>query len=870
MRPQQRRTWLALILTLAFGCGSGKAPVASGPAGAGPAPASAPLNLAELQSRPRGELAGLAEEWTERARLQEKAHREGKLPFRFLKQLRFPLDPPVFREAKFSAAVGFSLPPYHAGGDADPDLALHLARHGDVEAAVKLAGGDEARLRAFRGARNYPVEWTRLAGLLLHSAEFRLATGESEAAAELAALHGQVRRALDDKAARGALGAALLPRGRGALVEAEALWRKDGRKDLADAAAAALASWGEVPAVQAAVPGGAAKAEVERLLAGKAQGCLVAAGNVARAFDLLALPFPADGAEAVLAFFDGAGSLRDVLVTYRARTGETFPEPGQLALRLEEVVGAGKDTSREFGLRSRAYEGNGFVCEVTVVPRGDAAGALARWTAGASKPFAAALARDFGAVNLDRSFEQNRQRVAPQQSGDALQADRASVLAQVKNRLAPLELGKVFVHREPGQDVVSRLVLRGRDDPNQPPLFRVAAPLWAAQGPGRFDWGEDDRGAFLAVVWEDARTRHTLRLPVISGTAAEFEARDLAGAADTARRAATAAAADRAERKARLASGKPLTRLPRFVEVNWPVVTAPVRLGMTRADAISSLPAGQGFLRQDIPDGVSVVFQGAAPPGAAFVARQVLVRFDAAGRVAEVRANYGEGPAGEKKDWTKLLLDGLKKRGGAANESPSPWAALWPELPPRKPAPVLSTWSDDLTRMTYQRDVSGAEVALRDCPTDHPDGAPLPPLEFCPRGPQDCPLGIPREELLRRWKVARPVTTEEGALVLTPERGPYNALLVWFKGPDAVRVLARHSLPSNPSKPVSRTQAVTEAWGRDLRSLGWPRRQDLAPDRTVQSMGWNDERTRVRIFWSESDKGPQLFTEWREIADVKP
>ena len=142
-----------------------------------------------------------------------------------------------------------SLPPYVAEGTTDSDLALHLARYGDDEAARKLVDPADAearrRIEASGYGRNYPVEWARLAGLMLHVAQMRLAQGEPEAATELVVLHRQLGEALDAKAAAGPLGAVLLPPGRQALTQAAAAWRGSKRTALlAEDIEAALARLG--------------------------------------------------------------------------------------------------------------------------------------------------------------------------------------------------------------------------------------------------------------------------------------------------------------------------------------------------------------------------------------------------------------------------------------------------------------------------------------------------------------------------------------------------------------------------------------------------------------------------------------------------
>jgi len=57
-----------------------------------------------------------------------------------------------------------------------------------------------------------------------------------------------------------------------------------------------------------------------------------------------------------------------------------------------------------------------------------------------------------------------------------------------------------------------------------------------------------------------------------------------------------------------------------------------------------------------------------------------------------------------------------------------------------------------------------------------------------------------------------------------------------------------------------------QVWGRELRNLGWPRRQDLTDEQVLQSLGFDDDRTRIRIFWQEADDGPgRVFMEWKAL-----
>src|SRR5262249_40205094 len=145
----------------------------------------------------------------------------------------------------------------------------------------------------------------------------------------------------------------------------------------------------------------------------------------------------------------------------------------------------------------------------------------------------------------------------------------------------------------------------------------------------------------------------------------------------------------------------------------------------------------------------------------------------------------------------------------------------------------------------------------------------FPALEYLTRGPENCLLGMTRDELLQKWGVGQPATADDAVVLPPPTSSPYDAVLVWFEKNRAVRIVARHKRQgqtvASDNSSASLASAVTEAWGRDLRQLGWPRRQDSSSQDALQSLSWHDDRTRVRIFWQESDSGLyRLFTEWKE------
>jgi hypothetical protein len=856
---------LAALLVTA-GCGSDAPP-------AGDSDTIAParlgdkidLNLEELLTRPRAELAEMADDLAGKVHFQQEALRTGKHGLALLPNLRLPLVVPVFRDAHYAAKAGFSLPPYATDDAKDTPLALHLARHGDTEAALKLVDPTDReavrQIEAARYERNYPVEWTRLVGLLLYAAQLRLAGDEVDGGTEVVVLHRQLKAVLDPKASRGTLGALLLPLGKTTLAAAGDSWRGDKRTELAGQVAAALAEWGTSPPADSPLHLSVPRAEVCRLLRSTAAGRVVPAVATARAFDLWALPFPEEGAEAVLAGFDATDRLEEVWVTYRPGLGEMFLTPADLAAFLEERGQAGQAGKPSAGLQERDYRLGDAACDVIMVTQGAGIGALLRFHTPGATPTAGTLTRDFGTANLDRSFEQSRRRLAPEQRKDTLSFSRPELLAGITSPLVDLKPGAGELRREPGRDLVAAFLLSyPLAGSGPPPLYRVVLPLWAKLGPPQLEGMTDGYGGHLALSWHDARTGYTLRLPYESPQPIAFEAQDRQGAGQFAAREAAAHALDTRERKARLESGKPLAWIPRRLEQ--------LHLGMTRAQVDQALPRGRAVLRREIPDGLTVTFAGDPGRTDTYVARQLFVRFDADRRVVDLRARYTNGPAATNGAWATELLKRLRRDAGAPLDLPSPWARLWPDLPHQKPAASLAQWQDDITLLSYQRDAGGVEVALRNCPLDHEEGQPLAALQYLDRGPTSgCVIGRPRDELLR-GTAGTPLTTADGALVLRPAgSGPYDALFVWFTGDRASRIVARHAADGKPTLgPAEAGAAVTQAAQQAARQLGWPRRQDVTGNDVLHGLAWNDERTRVRLFWQEDDNGAtRLFGEWVDL-----
>ncbi|MHB1426978.1 MAG: hypothetical protein ACYC3I_27805, partial [Gemmataceae bacterium] len=335
------------------------------------------ISLADWLKLPRTEQAKLIEEWTQTVGKQRELARSNVETVQLLPQLHPPIVAVGFAEATFSPAAGFSLPPYLKEGQKDAAVALHLARLGDGEVARKLADPADndllAKIDACCGEGNYPIEWTRLVALLLQSAELKLANGEPDGAAELVLLHRQLRSLFDAKTAAGALGAALLPRGRTALTLAAAAWREPrwNKTALAADIDAALADWGDNPDSIFGFRFSIFGALISENREPKTQNWFAQSPQaVQRALDLLALPLPSEGADGVAAFLDAKQNLTEVLVVYRPKLNELFPEPRRLALPLLEH-GYSSDANPETspGLTRQSWTGGGLSYEIAVLTR---------------------------------------------------------------------------------------------------------------------------------------------------------------------------------------------------------------------------------------------------------------------------------------------------------------------------------------------------------------------------------------------------------------------------------------------------------------------------------------------------------------------
>jgi hypothetical protein len=841
------------------------------------------VSLAAWLKLPRADLARMGEEWAVSVEKLQNFSRTNVEAVQLLPDLHATVRVAIFGQCRWSEAAGISLPPYLKPGDRDAGVALHLARHGDREGALKLADPDDkdllSQIDAWRTDQEYPQEWTRLVSLVLQAAQFKMAHGNVEGATELVLLHRQLHDLLDARAARGPLGAALLPVGRQAVQLAAAACRhpKVNKKGLAMDLEAAFAEWGDLPAPVFGLPPHARKAEIVRVFGRAAEGRAVIAATpeaVQRALDLLAVPVPPEGVAAVVAFLDGKERLDDVQVLYRPKINEVYPEPVHLAYHLLEHGFAGKEPNTSVGLLRQVYEGGGLVYDLTLFTRGNAAGALVRVGTPVRESPAAAREtqtatvgrnpRDFGAASLDRSWEANRAGLMPQVNGDTLRLTDKKVLDKVTQPVAEYTPEEVVLQRQPGHDLLAGLRFTWDKKESEDTLYRLGLPLWAAYGRSQLEGKEDAHGGFLLLTWEQGPTRLRLRIP-FDQQSPELAVEDTRGAADAAARVEAAHAVDRAERQARLAAGKAHKRLPRTLEVNAPATNGlqveGLQLGMTKEDVLATLPVSAGLRRQVQADGVNLLFTTEPPGVATYWARQMFVRLGPDNKVAEVRIRYQEGP-GKPGPKMPALLEALKKTAGAPEELPGPWVGLWTDLGTKK-VPVLYRWRDDVTLLTLQSDAGGAEVILRDCPPDRPLGVELPPLQFCNRGVALCALGDSRSLVHLRHGVSRPQVLSNGAEYFAePEDSPYDVLLVWYEKDRVSRIIARHR-DKQPIPAEGTTAALQQAWGQRIDHLGYVRRIEGPRGQVLGAYHWHDDVTRVRTFVQETDKGGHLFTEFR-------
>src|SRR4051812_12615637 len=83
------------------------------------------ISLADWLKLPRPELAKMGDGWQGNVEKLQDFGRTNVEAVELLPQLHAPAAVPVFGTCRFSAAAGFSLPPYLKEGQRDPGVALH-------------------------------------------------------------------------------------------------------------------------------------------------------------------------------------------------------------------------------------------------------------------------------------------------------------------------------------------------------------------------------------------------------------------------------------------------------------------------------------------------------------------------------------------------------------------------------------------------------------------------------------------------------------------------------------------------------------------------------------------------------------------------
>ena len=826
-----------------------------------------PIDLAAWLKEPRADLAKRADEYAKAIEQQQEGVRNQPTTEMLLPRLAPPHTAPVLASATFSARAGFSLPDYLKAGQRDPAVALHLARYGDHEAALKLADPADAALRkaiaSHRASKNYPVEWTRLVGLVLISAQYKVSLGDVEGATELAVLHQQLGQVLDPQAAAGPLGWTLLTAGRRALALAAPAWRAPrwNKTALADDIDKALAAWGSPPLGRPGLAIGANKAEATALfgVAARGKAVLAVAAELPRALDLLDLPLPRVGVESVTAFLSSDDRVAGLAVAYRGKLDSAYPETDHLAYHLDERGLKAREDAKEGGhLSDHTLAVGDLNYRFTRCTRTAGLGALVRIDAVKGGPVAAheREPRGFGPVHLDRGFETNRVAVAPDKAGPLVLLDNKTTLQDlVKGAELPTPTLAVL-QRDKASDLVQSLRLSWSIDQGNNVASGLLPTLFAYLGPTGAKGVESSTGAHLRFRWQDERTRVELQLPY-DDKPPMLVIEDVQPASRAPERLRLARERDESERRQRLQEGKPQVRLARNPGAVNDFSLEKLSLGQPRTEAQAALPQGKHYRVKEVPGGLSLLDLHPPTPGQPYWAAQVLVRFDEKDQVSEIRVRYREGLAPGKKSQA-LPARLIEARAGVPETLPSTWAGLWPDLPAYTPRPALYRWQDDLTVRTCERDAGGSEIVWRD--RSGKDEAH--PWRFLGQGPAGCALGNTRESVEAALRA--PATSAGGASVYhQPAKSPYESIQVWFAGGKVSRIVAIHRGRTG-TQPAEVAGALRQGWGRDIDALGALRRQEGRRGALLGSYFWHDDRTRVQLLVRLDGDNGRVMTEWRE------
>jgi hypothetical protein len=564
-----------------------------------------------------------------------------------------------------------------------------------------------------------------------------------------------------------------------------------------------------------------------------------------------------DGVQAVVAILDDHKTVSEVVVVYRGKIGDRYPEPINLAHHLVDRGYVAAEPGKGRRLKRQAWSGDGLSYEVVLTPQ-SALGGVVRVGDAKAPPSVGVLAgdgRDFGAVHLDGSYDQCRVNLGAEADPHQLVVDRRDLVARVRQPVKGQPAYRVTVKRRGALDLPESLTLSWSPELNPATVGILAEPLWAALGSSKID--EDDDGVLLA--WENAQTSQLLRLPFDIGQPTEFVVADRQPVEKARERAEAAKAFDQAQRKARFAAHRTLDFLPRWLKVEQlGAQEKQLHLGQTRDKVLALIPARSAEVQRFELEGgavLSVLFNVKPPEESTYWPQQLFVRFGPNG-VNEVRVRYQQTP----REGAPTLLGVLRQTCGAPEKLSTPWSRLWTETASN--AALALRWRDDRSLLTYQSDGGSAEVALRDWPADQPLDAEPTPLLFCSTGPADCRLGEARDDVLGRTWLKPPKATDDGGYILYPKdpKSRYDTVLVYFEGDKVARVNAR----SRHRPDGDAFAALREVWARDLGHLGSLRRLEPAAGLQFKGgYGWHDDRVRVRSFVQGGADAPELWTEWR-------
>jgi len=805
-------------------------------------PTSTQMDVKGWLEKPRAELAELVEHHRDQVKTLLERLRQDPAAATLLPQLRVPIRGIVFHSSSYQASRGFSLPAY-VQGEKDPGVAAHLAAFGDVEAASKLG------YTGPKPSRNYPVEWAEAVGSAFQIAQLRLSMGELEAAGDLVLMHQALREVLDEQTQKSPLGVALLHAGKTAVRQAAQAYRhpKVNRTAVANDLDEALKNWGEVGEVRfprlhrenlAAIWGVPLTEPV----------AVATTEQLPRVLDLLGLPLAPEGVVALAAFLDDKQQLAAVQIAYRSGLDTLYPQPADLAFHLhEQGLEAGNESKQQGTVRQRFSNKHLFV-DVVRANTSPVLGAVVTLSAVANVTLPAPPRdyRDWGAVHLDRLFDSCRTLLEPTLRGNPLTITDPKVLARLTSPSPRTAPQAALIERD--GDLVSKVKWNWSSDLSNEQVGQLLADLWRYYGLAGVSEPSEKWPAPVTLLWNLGDTQAEFRfagddkgslLIVADNQPKEKQAARLSNARQR----------DAKEREQRLASGKADIRLTTGPgEINGYQVPR-LKLGLKRKEVEAALPAVKEFRKFKLADGLSVLID--TPSGKApFWAKQILVRFQD-DQVSEIRVRYIE-----KEDKALRSLLNKEPKVGEGDSVAADWLAIWADKPGAKVTKLR--WQDDQTERTYQHDVGGSEVVWRD------RRRPATPWSFVSKGPGPVGLGNSSEEFNAAYGASQ-TTSGEAVVYRMGDKTPYTVLLVWFENDKAVRLVAVHRDKPKSRKTADVNAALLKVWASDLAGLGLIRREEVGQGEILGTLYWHDDVTRISSWVLESDKGLQIFTEWRSV-----